>query len=113
MTTQPNALYKAADLLAAHPDLPYPPYVSSMGARADLSWYLNLPHACGDDLAAQRHAYAVIVDGIGGGWDLNYEVGDRFVASRSAASGLLRLSVTVDRAAMALPEQATTTPVPA
>ena len=97
-TTQPNALYAAADLLAAHPGLPKP-YVTC-GAYSDgrpyidVQWFLTIDH---DDLTEQKAAAARIVRAIGGHWEKK-ESGEQFNFLRD--HGPLSLRVQVSRPAV-------------
>jgi hypothetical protein len=97
--TLADVLREAADLLAAHPDLP-PPFVSTSAhpgsdATADLSWYLMIG---GRDLGEQKANAARIVSEIDGHWEKIPDTYSDFVFRQKR--GALKLDVQVTREAV-------------
>jgi hypothetical protein len=96
--TQAEALHLAADLIAAHPNLPTP-YVTSLTysdgrGHAGLSWQLLVD---GLNQEEQKSNAALIVRTIGGKWDKE-QMDDRFYFKRK--DGPLSLCISVEREAV-------------
>lgn len=99
--TMSDTLRAVADLIDAHPELPFPPYTtvhSHTPERADLAWNLHI-NGNAADAADQKAKAAGILRTLGGTWDKDFwDDTDRadFQQSRDG----LNLRVTVQRSAV-------------
>lgn len=91
MSAMTDALHEAADLVAAHPELPEP-YITSNSRGADVFWFLDLKH----DQAAQRALVVAIRKALGGKWDKDPHEKFNFKQKR----GPLSLLIQVEREAV-------------
>lgn len=85
-------LHHAADLLAAHPDIPQPYITSRSAGTVDLSWYLHNDPGC-----PERETAAAIIRTIGGKWDRGEANHSGPLAIWSQARDGLRLYISVSR----------------
>lgn len=98
--TLSDLLHGAANLVAAHPDLP-PPYVTGISyahsgeASVDLNWFIPISVA---DPVEQKRTAAGILKAIGGKWDKDPNPDERF--NFTQARDGLNLKVQVEREAV-------------
>lgn len=101
--TMIDTLRAAADLLAAHPDLPRPPYLSCYDHTphaADLSWNFHINDNAEDE-ADQKAKAVLVIKILGGKWDKEFdwpEGIDR--ADFTQVRDGLNLRITVQRSAV-------------